>query len=263
MEDKLKTIKQGLQGYDLQAVENYLVYLNNLWFQKNQGKELINQGWIAKLPAERFVFWFKKIVSEGLFIDGKHITINQRGLSLDYIAYKNKMLLVYPESKINFGAVYKDDSFTFEERNGDVIYQHIRRNPFDKKDSDIIGAYCIVKNNRGNIIKIMDRAEIDKHRKSASTDKMWQQWFEDMVLKTVIKKSCKVYFDDIVEGIDNIDNNEIDLDLPMGADLKIKQEIEKITSIESLAEYQEKNKITGENLKLVTKKFRELENANN
>ncbi len=263
MEDKIKKIKEGLKDLSLQKVEVYLAYLNNLWFQIDKDKKPVNQWWLEKLNADKFIFWFKKIDAEGLAIDGKHITINQRGLSLDYVAYKNKMLLVYPESRINFGVVYKDDTFNFEEKNGEVIYQHIRKNPFNKKDDDVIGAYCIIRNNRGNIIKIMDRAEIDKHRKIASTDMMWNKWFEDMVLKTVIKKACKVYFDDIVEGIDDVDNQDIDLDLPIGADLLIKQEIEKIKNIEDLAEYQQKNKITGENLKLITKKFRELENANN
>jgi recombinational DNA repair protein RecT len=58
-----------------------------------------------------------------------------------------------------------------------------------------------------------------------------------MALKTIIKKACKQHFSDIYQNIETIDNDNYDLDNPLDIELKYKQEIEAITTIEDLAEY--------------------------
>jgi hypothetical protein len=231
----IKKIKDLLKDCKLQEVENYSAYLQSLYdkYDKEQ-KTYPNRFWLDKITPERFAFFFKKIANEGLVFDGKHITLSTRGISLDYVAYKNKMLLVYPESQISFGIVYDGDEFSFQEINGKVLYTHKHNNPFKKSDDKIIGCYCVIRNNRGEILKTLDKKEIEKHRAVAQTDSMWKKWFSDMVIKTVVKKACKVYFDDVVEGIDDIDNESIDLDLPTNGNLDIKARVEACTTIEAV-----------------------------
>jgi len=58
------------------------------------------------------------------------------------------MYLAYPETKFDIGIVYKSDTFQFSKTDGSVVYQHEISNPFGQKDTDIIGAYAVVRNSR-------------------------------------------------------------------------------------------------------------------
>ena len=166
-------------------------------FDKNKNQTVLVNPWAKTKPQEFWDECWSKIERSGLQFDGNHITINQNGVSYDYVAYKNKMLLAYPESKIDEGIVYKGDSFAFEKTNGAVDYKHILANPFNHKDDDIVGGYCVIKNKRGEFITTLSKEEINKARSVAKTDTIWKQWFAEMCRKTVIKKAVKFHFDDI------------------------------------------------------------------
>lgn len=91
-------------------------------FNSKSNKWELANPWADKKTADWFEYCWKKIVASGLQFDGKHITLNENGVSYDYVAYKNKMLLAYPESKIDDGLVYKGDDFAFEKENGIINY---------------------------------------------------------------------------------------------------------------------------------------------
>ena len=120
------------------------------------------------------------------------------------------MYNVYPESVIDCQLVREGDEFDFSKESGKVIYTHKISNPFEKKE--IIGAYCIIKNKRGEFITILTKDDIDKHRKVAKTDYIWRQWFDEMALKTVVKKACKLHFADVYQNIEEVDNENYDLE---------------------------------------------------
>lgn len=168
--------------------------------------------WATNKPDTEYAKGFKFIDSQGLVFDGKHITWQSTGISFDYIAYKNKMLLAYPESKIDVQVVLKDDMFTVSKESGKVIYEHKITNPFADPDKNINGAYCVIKNNRGEFLTTVSKEEIEKHKKSAKTQYIWNAWFKEMVLKTVIKKACKMHFDDVYESMIDLDNENEDID---------------------------------------------------
>ena len=166
------------------------------------------QAW-AKGKSDKF--WdnaWEVIVRSGLEFDGKHITVNSNGASFDYVAYKNKMLQVYPDSLIDIDLVYKGDTFVFEKDSGSVTYKHIIGNPFDHNDDNILGGYCVIKNKRGEFLTLLSKEEINKARKVAKTDSIWKAWFAEMCKKTIIKKAVKFHFD----AIEDEDNKNYDLD---------------------------------------------------
>lgn len=179
--------------------------------KKTQKWELANP-WASKRSPEWYADCWRKIEASGLKFDGKHITLNENGVSYDYVAYKNKMLLAYPESKIDDGLVYKGDIFSFEKENGVVSYSHKLTDPFGHKEDDIIGGYCIIKNRRGEFITTLSREEIQKARNVAKTQTIWQAWFAEMCKKTVIKKAVKFHFDDIYSEMEEEDNKNYDLE---------------------------------------------------
>ncbi|MCK4827483.1 recombinase RecT [bacterium] len=237
----IKIIKKALDGYDQAQVEVYTSYLTALASAKDKERQLKNPWMTYKKDAE-LITYFKKVAIDGLNFDGVHITLQSTGVSYDYIAYKNKMLLVYPETLFDVALVYKDDKFKFEKQSGRVSYTHEINNPFDQRQENIVGGYCVIKNKRGEFLTLLSAVNIAKHRKVAKTDTIWKAWFHEMCFKTLVKKACKQHFADMYQEIETLDNENYDLELPLDIDISVKAEIEKITTLDDLSRYYTDNK---------------------
>lgn len=227
-----------LPEYNKEQVEAFAAYAVRLSLDSKN-------PWMKTKQEEEMANLFKRVSEAGMVFDGVHITLQSTGISYDYIAYKNKMLLAYPESKVDMALVYEGDDFSVAKESGSVIYHHNISSPFDRDTKKIIGAYCIIQNKRGDFITLLSKEELDKHRKVAKTDYIWAQWFSEMALKTVIKKACKQHFDDIYEKIEKSDNENFNLDNPLDLELKYKQEIDAITTMDELKNYYNANKGKG------------------
>lgn len=249
MTNELKTL---LADYPQQEVNAYLLYIEAI-------KADPKNSWAKIISDKKYAHWFKQVKDEGLVLDGKHITIQKTGVTYDYVAYKNKMLLAYPETMIEAALVYKGDTFTCSRSSGSVAYEHILANPFAQKEEEIEGAFCVIKNSRGEFLTTLSKSELEKHRKVAKTDFIWRAWFKEMALKTVLKKACKFHFDDVFTSMDDEDNKQNDVELPVDVSLEWKQEIEAIESTEALQAYHKANAGRGVGFdKLITKRFAEL-----
>jgi len=236
------TIVEGLKDFDQVQVETFANYCYHLWTVTNKNSGQKKNPWMEKNTDEYLIACFKTVDADGLIFDGQHITLQSTGISYDYQAYKNKMLLSYPESVIDDDLVYATDVFEFNKDSGHVTYTHNIINPFDREDKDIIGGYCVIKNKRGEFLTLLSLADIEKHRKVAKTDYIWKEWFVEMARKTVIKKACKKHFNDIYQNIINLDNENNDIDNPLDVSLSVKGEIEKIKTIDELKKYYTANK---------------------
>lgn len=186
-------------------------YVNKLKTETDkQGKP--KNYWASQKDAAFWENCWQVAQQSGLKFDGKHLSINQNGLTFNYVAYKNKMLQVYPDSIIDCNLVYRGDSFAFEKENGHVTYKHIINNPFEHSKDKIIGGYCVIKNKRGEFLTLLSVTEIEQAKKVAKTDAIWNAWYAEMALKTVIKKAVKFHFDDIYTVMEDADNQNYDLD---------------------------------------------------
>ena len=242
-----------------QDADRFASYCYRLLIEKRKDGTQQNP-WMKSKSAESLAELFKRVNREGLIFDGIHVTLQSTGVSYDYIAYKNKMLIAYPESKIEQALVYEGDDFNVEKADGKVIYTHKIANPFAQKDDQLVGAYCVIKNKRGEFITLLSKDEIAKHRKVARTDYIWKEWFREMALKTVIKKACKQHFADTYEGIDAMDNENYDVENPLDLDLKWKGEIDAITTIDALVVYASANRGRGKSFdQYLAKKMKELQ----
>jgi recombinational DNA repair protein RecT len=263
---EIQKIKKELSNYPEIKVENYLNYLTKLANEKdNRTKELKNP-WMQKRLDKNFIDSFKKVADLGLFIDGDLVSMQATGISLSYNAYKNLVLKRYPETKFDLQLVYDGDTFEFSKQDGKVNYSHKLNNPFEN-NKKIIGGYCIIKNRLGDFIEILGLQELEKIRKTAKTDYIWQQWTNEMYLKTIIKRACKRHFKDEVIDFEKIDNEDnYDVENPLDIDIKIKQEIDSLKTLEDLKKYYLENKESCEYKKsfdnLVTKKQKELSDEN-
>jgi len=232
-----------LKDYPIEQVEKYIAYCNKLKNEKDKKTGQLKNTWFAFLTENKLAELYRRVAGEGLVLDGEHITIQSTGLSYDYVAYKNKMLLTYPESLIDVALVREDDVFSFSKDAGSVYYSHTITNPFSPKV--VIGGYCLIKNKRGEFLTLLSKADIDKHRKVAKTDFIWQQWFDEMAMKTLIKKACKQHFADVFTEIELSDNDNYNLENPLSLELKWKQEIDAIDTVEKLKAYYVANKGKG------------------
>lgn len=233
-----------LKDYNQEEVENYASYCVRLLLAKKKDGSLQNPFMQTKTD-EIMATLFKRVAKDGLVFDGEHITLQSTGISYDYIAYKNKMFLAYPESTIDVNLVYGEDKFSVAKESGSVMYSHSVADPFNQNENNIKGGYCIIKNKRGEFMTLLGKEEIEKHRKVAKTDFIWRQWFKEMATKTIIKKACKLHFSDIFQNIEKNDNENYELENPLELDLKLKQEIDKIETIDELTSYHEKNEGKG------------------
>lgn len=224
-----------LKGEQTEDAERFAAYCYRLQVETDKQGRRKNDYMQNRKPTE-LAQLFRRVKAEGLVFDGKHITLQKTGISYDYVAYKNKMLLAYPDSEIDPGVVYEGDTFTASKEDGKVTYSHKIADPLgDQPDDKITGAYCVIKNKRGEFLTLLSKKDIAKHRRVAKTDAIWSAWFKEMVLKTVLKKACKYHFDDIFEKMNEQDNLSIDLDksIPSADPKVIKEVTDKIATIKT------------------------------
>ena len=143
--------KELLTDFNTNEVDVFFAYVNSLKTDKKKknGAWILKNDWAPKKTDDWYIDNFKKNQLTGLKIDGIHVTLQSTGLSYDYMAYKQKMILSYPETKFDFSEIYEGDEFFFEKENGKVHYKHTFKDPFVKKIDKIIGLYCVIKNKRG------------------------------------------------------------------------------------------------------------------
>lgn len=262
METVEKMTKQGiidqLKEYNQEQVEKFAAYSIGLKHKRKKDGSTENP-WIQNRTSEEMAILFKRVAQDGLVFDGTHISLQSTGISYDYVAYKNKMLLAYPESKIDVALVYDGDEFNFAKESGSVIYSHSIKDPFNQDNSKIIGGYCVIQNKRGDFLTLLSKDEIEKHRKVARQDYIWKEWFKEMALKTVIKKACKQHFSDIYESIEEKDNENYNLDNPLELDITYKQEIDALKTLDELKAYYNANKGKGKDFeKYIAMKQKDL-----
>lgn len=204
-------IINALKGKNSVQVERFAAYCQRLLVEKDRDGAPKNP-WMKTKTAAALAALFNRVAAEGLVFDGKHITLQKRGITYDYVAYKNKMLVAYPETKFDLNVVCKGDTFESSNTDGVLTYKHVIADPFAEKP-EIIGAFAVIRNKRGDFLTVLNKADIQKHRAVAQTDSIWSAWFKEMVLKTVMRKATKYHFDDVFEGMNEIDNEQYDLDV--------------------------------------------------
>jgi recombinational DNA repair protein RecT len=208
-------IKTGLKEYDSTRVDIFIKYLKQLETEVDKNKALKNWWYKENLKESDAIGLFKQVALDNLFIDGETITIGYKGkvlITYNYQAYKNRLLNAYSETQIDIQVVYQGDTFSFKKENGHVLYHHSFGSPFENKRT-AIGAYCIIKNRRGEFIETINNEEIAKMKSSATTQNVWNNWEGEMIKKSIIKRSCKTHFKDIVQNMDKLENENYDLEL--------------------------------------------------
>jgi len=238
-----KQLTQGLKDYNNVEVKVFTNYLLELQNAKDRTTQQPKNKWFHFFTAEQAIDLYKKVALDNLYIDGDTITLNNKGkviVDYNYQAYKNKMYNIYPETKFDLQLVHQGDKFEFKKDSGRVTYTHKLVDPFSDQKT-IMGTYCIIKNNRGEFIEILNRTEIEKMKNVAKTKNIWETWYGEMVLKSVIKRACKRHFKDKFANIEALDNENYDLEL-VNVPFDLQVEIEKCSTLNELTEFYNEHK---------------------
>ena len=215
-ESKYKILQTGIEKElskekNQQDVKKFAAYCARILIENKDGK--LKYPFMQTKTSSDLAELFKRVQAEGLVFDGVHVTLQSRGITYDYVAYKNKMLTAYPESELDLNVVLEGDEFTAQKKDGVVNYTHTIKDPFlTPTDQNIKGAYMVIKNKRGEFLTTLSKEEIAKHRKVAKADFIWKAWFKEMVLKTIMRKGTKYHFEDEFKTMNETDNVNYDLD---------------------------------------------------
>jgi len=260
-----KEIKKILCDHNQKKVDIFINYLKEIESAKDRNGAKKNK-WFSYFKANQAIALYKKVAIDNLFIDGETITIQFKGKAMvnyDYNAYKNKLLNIYPNSKFDLQIVCEKDTFDFRKEDGRIKYTHVLGDPFSNTKKTI-GAYCIIKNDRGEFIEVLNMNEVSKMKNVAKTKNIWNTWEDEMILKSVIKRACKRHFKDIVVNIETLDNENYELE-NVDIDSEIQEKVEECKDSKSLMKVYNlyKTKVSDEKafLNMLSEKRKELEDV--
>lgn len=212
--EELEKVRQKLYGkyedrHDM--VDTSILYVQKLMAQKKKN----DRGVYVQTYNFQFDFILQSIaecIDNGFALDGVNYVITGNRMYMPtYKAFKNKIYMVYPESVIDLQLVHEGDDFTVSKESGAVIYQHNIANPFSN-DAPITGAYCVIKNKRGEFLELLNTNDYNAMRDGSKQPKLWDKWESEFFLKSVIKRACKRHFNDITSAIEEKDNQVIGLE---------------------------------------------------
>ncbi len=165
-------------------------------------------------------------IDNGFPLDGVNYVITGNSMYMPtYKAFKNKIYMVYPESVIDVQLIREGDTYHFAKESGSVIYSHDIADPFDSVEPKIKGAYCVIKNKRGEFLETLNLSDYTNMKNASKMPKLWDKWESEFFLKSVIKRACKRHFNDITSAIEEKDNEIVGLEEVVKASEDKKQSI--------------------------------------
>jgi hypothetical protein len=165
-------------------------------------------------------------IDQGFALDGINFVLSGSNMYMPtYHAFKNKLYQTYQDSVIDLQLIRDGDEYSFAKESGSTVYSHTIADPFSIVESKIKGAYCIIKNSRGEFIEFLNATDYKKMRDSSKQPFLWDKWESEFWKKSVIKRACKTHFHDITEKLDSKDNEVIGLSELVKADQETKSAI--------------------------------------
>lgn len=152
-------------------------------------------------------------ISQGFALDGINFVLSGNNMYMPtYHVFKNKIYMHYPETVIDLQLVREGDEYNFAKESGSTVYSHTISDPFSDSEGKIKGAYCIIKNTRGEFLEFLNATDYKKMQESSKNPRLWDKWKSEFWLKSVIKRACKRHFHDITEQLDSKDNEVIGIE---------------------------------------------------
>lgn len=199
------------RGFDLDNISRFIGYVDsiNKITKKRDGSQTDHT---FGMNIEEFMKLFINYDNIGIVLDGINATLaGKNKVFITWVGYKNKVISVYPESQFDVQLVREGDTFNAAKESGAVVYSHTLSDPF-ASNKGIIGAYCVIKNMRGEFLETLGKDDFNKMKESAMLKSTWDKWESEFWLKSVIKRACKRHFNDEVAELEKVDNQDYELE---------------------------------------------------
>lgn len=144
---------------------------------------------------------------------------NNRKMATLVVGYRGLITLMKrgnPEIRDVFPVLIREgDEYSLDPETSKLTH---RFDPLElgREGKPLLGAYCRIRYKDGHTWDhVMTKADLDKRRKVSKTDKIWNQWTDEMYQKTVIRGAAKyVTLSAEVEAqFSEVDKREIDFSL--------------------------------------------------
>lgn len=204
----IANLKEGILSYEgatvaTPEINRFIGYIDSCNKKDKHGKDLL-----FDMKSEDLLKLYIKYKNIGITLDGVNAALaGYMKVFITWVGYKNKVLSVYPESEFDTQLVRENDTVKFAKESGSVTYSHEIADPFSS-NKGIVGAYCVIKNKRGEFLETLGKDDYEKMRASAMVVSTWDKWESEFWLKSVIKRACKRHFNDIISEIEVVDNED-------------------------------------------------------
>lgn len=206
---KIKLYEKYSSKANRALVDTSILYVQKRITEKDKdtGKPKYNFGPAFLLQS------IAECIDNGFALDGiNYVLSGNRMYMPTYKAFKNKIYMVYPESEIDLQLIREGDTYGFAKESGSVVYTHEIADPFADAEPKIKGAYCIIKNKRGEFLETLNMSDYKAMRNGSKTPSLWDKWESEFWLKSVIKRACKRHFNDLTTALEEKDNEVIGLE---------------------------------------------------
>jgi len=144
----------------------------------------------------------------------------QASLQVGWRGYIHKIKKYNPTCDIQVGLVYVGDAFEKYSESGVAKYRHKPKveNCFENDPAKLVGAYCYISYSVDRqpkaVCETIGKKEIEliKSKNPMKDKNVWDEWYNEMAKKSVIKKACKLHFAGAVHELDQYDNKNYDLE---------------------------------------------------
>lgn len=193
-EEAVNIIQPQAQSDNERLLTNSLYYLNE---ETKNNKQL---GTAIQANPVKFAIYLKNLITLGVDISQRQAYFLPYGNEITSVLdYKTLMALIKKHTNvksIDAQLVYENE--VFHVKQGKVV-EH-RQNPFANKDEkgNLVGAYSIFTLDDGSkdyyFASLEEINKVKECSKSANSKfSPWNNWYDEMVKKTVIRKGMKFY----------------------------------------------------------------------
>lgn len=180
--------------------DNERLLTNSLYYLNEETKSNKQLGTAIQANPVKFAIYLKNLITLGVDISQKQAYFLPYGNEITSVLdYKTLMALIKKHTNvksIDAQLVYENELFHVEQ--GKVV-EH-RQNPFASKDEKgaLVGAYSIFTLDDGSkdyyFASLEEINKVKECSKSANSKfSPWNNWYDEMVKKTVIRKGMKFY----------------------------------------------------------------------
>ena len=211
--DRLRKIAHGDDSKIMRAVNSYSTFIAN---DQGAGRDE-NKKYICEASLSSLFSVFLEAFQLGLDIGGGRDLVavivynNTAELEVTYKGFVNALTRHFDNPFVQFGNIFEGDVFIPKISDNKATFIHEPKDPLSQDWQKLKGAYCYFtytnRENKQEVSRIVwiDKAGIEMIRSKARSQKVWNEFWGEMVLKAIIRRASKVPFASI-----DFDEGEID-----------------------------------------------------